>query len=113
MKRTVLIVALLLTGCSKPANEVSVQNESKAGDAASVSALKARITALVDQCNRIAVEREILSAKYNALIEVYHPDMKPDKFAIERCSDADAPAGSRENERKAPQAEAGRATSRG
>jgi hypothetical protein len=93
----VFAAALLLAGCSKPASETNVQEEVKTESAESVSALKARISNLVAQCNRIAIEREILSAKYNALINVYRPGEKLDKFVIDRCSEADSPIQREEN----------------
>ena len=100
----VFAAALLLAGCSKPANETNAQGEATSENAAALAALKARIGALVEQCNRIAVEREILSAKYNALVKVYHPGMKLDKSVIDRCSESDTPSQSGETKTEVSEA---------
>lgn len=85
----VLAVALLLAACSEPTSEANAQDGARTEGVETVPALKARISALVKQCNRIAIEREILSAKYNVLIKVHNLSMEPNKFVIERCAESD------------------------
>jgi len=96
----VFAAVLLIAGCSKPASETNAQSDVKTESSESVSALKERISTLVEQCNRISVEREILSAKYNALINVHRLNMKLEKPVIDRCSESDHSAQPEESETK-------------
>jgi len=75
MNRTTLIFAVLCAGCSSASSQT-----------ADATGYTARERALIDMCNKIAVEREILAAKYNALIAVHNLDMRPEPLTVKRCT---------------------------
>jgi|GEM_PF-5192919 len=78
MRRTILILAVLCAGCNSAASQT--------GDATDDAAhFAARERQLLDMCDEIAVEREILAAKYNALIEAHNLDMRPVQLTVKRC----------------------------
>jgi len=77
MKRTILILAVLCAGC----DSASSQNAD-----ASTPGYTARERQLIEMCTEIAVKREILAAKYNALIEAHNLDMRPEPLTVKRCT---------------------------
>ena len=77
MKRTILILAVLCAGCDSASSHTAD---------ASNPGYTARERQLVEMCNEIAVEREILAAKYNALIEAHNLDMRPEPLTVKRCT---------------------------
>jgi hypothetical protein len=79
MKRTILILAVLCAGCDSAASQTA-----DAPDPAPSYA--AREAQLIQVCNEIAVEREILAAKYNALIAAHNLDMRPEPLTVKRCT---------------------------
>lgn len=77
MKRTSLIFAVLCTGCGSASSQTA---DATAPDST------ARERQLIEMCNEIAVEREILAAKYNALIAVHNLNMRPEPATVKRCT---------------------------
>jgi hypothetical protein len=75
MKRTILLAALVCAGCNSAASQT-----------AAVPGYAARERQLIATCNEIAVEREALVAKYNALIQVHGLDERPEPLTVKRCS---------------------------
>jgi hypothetical protein len=77
MKRTTLILAVLCAGCSSASSQTAD---------ATAPGYTARERQLIELCNEIAIEREILVAKYNALLSVYRPEDKQEPLTAKRCS---------------------------
>jgi hypothetical protein len=77
MKRTILLLTVLCAGCDSSASQTAD---------ASNSGYTARERELIEMCNEIAIEREILAAKYNALIEAHNLDMRPEPLTVKRCT---------------------------
>lgn len=77
MKRTTLILSVLCAGCSSASSQTPD---------ATAPGYTARERQLIEMCNEIAVEREILAAKYNALIAVHNLDMRPEPVTVKRCT---------------------------
>lgn len=77
MKRTILILAVLCAGCDSAASQTADPT---------APGYTARERQLIEMCNEIAIEREILAAKYNALIEAHNLDMRPEPLTVKRCS---------------------------
>jgi hypothetical protein len=80
MKRTILILAVLCAGCNSAASQTADETD------ATAPGYTARERQLIEMCNEIAVEREILAAKYNALIEAHSLDMRPEPLTVKRCT---------------------------
>jgi hypothetical protein len=77
MKRTILIFAVLCAGCDSASSQTADRT---------VPGYTARERQLIEMCNEIAIEREILAAKYNALIEAHNLDMRPEPLTVKRCT---------------------------
>ena len=77
MKRAILILPVLCAGCDSASSQTAD---------ASTPGYTARERELIEMCNEIAIEREILAAKYNALIEVHNLDMRPEPLTVKRCT---------------------------
>jgi hypothetical protein len=77
MKRTTLIFAVLCAGCSSASSHTAD---------ATTPGYTARERQLIEICNEIAIEREILAAKYNALVAVHNLDMRPEPVTVKRCT---------------------------
>jgi hypothetical protein len=77
MKRMILILAVLSAGCDSASSQTAD---------ATAAGYTAREAQLIEMCNEIAIEREILAAKYNALIEVHNLDMRPEPLTVKRCA---------------------------
>ncbi len=77
MKCMVLLLAMLCAGCDSASSQTAD---------ASAPSYTARERQLVEMCNEIAIEREILAAKYNALIEAHNLDMRPEPLTVKRCT---------------------------
>jgi hypothetical protein len=72
-------VCVSLIGCKQ---SKATQNADAAMTAARFAA---RERQLLEMCDEIAIEREILSAKHNALIIAYHLDERLEPVAVKRC----------------------------
>jgi len=79
MKRIILVLAVLSTGCENDAAR-------NAGGAENAVQLADRERQLIERCNQIAIEHEVLAAKYNAIIRVHGLHYRPVQLTIERCS---------------------------
>jgi len=79
MKRTILILALLCAGCDSASSQSTATPNPAPG-------YTARERQLIEMCNEIAIEREILAAKYNALIEARNLDMRREPLTVKRCT---------------------------
>lgn len=77
MKRMILILAMLCAGCDSALSQTA--DETAPG-------YTARERQLIEMCNEIAIEREILAAKYNALIEAHNLDMRLEPLTVKRCT---------------------------
>lgn len=77
MKRTILIFAVLCAGCDSAVSQTAD---------ATAPGYTARERQLIEMCNEIAIEREILAAKYNALIAAHNLDMRPEPLTVKRCT---------------------------
>lgn len=77
MKRMILILAVLCAGCNNATSQTAD---------ATAPGYTARERQLIDMCNEIAIEREILAAKYNALIEVHNLDYRQQPITVRRCT---------------------------
>ncbi|MCF8710170.1 hypothetical protein L3X40_20175 [Rhizorhapis sp. SPR117] len=74
-----MIASLLCAGCNSPASQTADAPNAASGYAA-------RERELIEMCNEIAIEREVLVAKYNAMIEVHKLNMRPEPLTVQRCS---------------------------
>ena len=79
MKRMILIFGVLCAGCDSVSSQPAATPDPDPGYAA-------RERQLIETCNEIAVEREILVAKYNALIAAHNLDMRPEPLTVKRCT---------------------------
>ena len=77
MKRMILILAVLCAGYNSATSQTAD---------ATAPGYTARERQLIEMCNEIAVEREILAAKYNALIEAHSLNMRPEPLTVKRCT---------------------------
>jgi hypothetical protein len=77
MERMVLILAMLCAGCDSASSQTADRT---------VPGYTARERQLIEMCNEIAIEREILAAKYNALIEVHNLDYRQEPITVKRCT---------------------------
>lgn len=77
MKRTILLLAVLCAGCDSAASQTADPT---------APGYTARERQLIEICNEIAIEREILAAKYNALIEVHNLDYRQEPITMRRCT---------------------------
>lgn len=77
MKRAMLILAVLCAGCDSASSQTADTT---------APGYTVRERELIDMCNEIAIEREILAAKYNALIEVHNLDYRQEPITVKRCT---------------------------
>jgi hypothetical protein len=78
MRCMTLIAALLCAGCNSAESQTADAPEAPPGYAA-------RERQLIELCNEIAVDREVLVAKYNAMLRVHNLDYSPEPVVMRRC----------------------------
>lgn len=79
MKCMILILAVLCAGCNSAASQTADATDD-------ADRFAARERELIETCNEIAIEREILVAKYNALIDAHNLNMRPEPLTVKRCT---------------------------
>lgn len=71
-------IMLVISGCSNPAPVSDIQRSNDMAATKTIAELKSREATLIARCEKIASEKKVLAAKYNALIEVYDMNYKPE-----------------------------------